>query len=336
MEFFLILISPTCVCISSFLVIYTIRFFDVVEKEPWQPIIIAFLLGIASALFTIFFLSIFPTLSVILYSVFEFSDSTYYNLSAIIEAPIFEEIFKLLALILSYKIFKKDFHTLTDFIIYACVVGAGFEFLENLIYLITSVFETDFIAAWSSQLVSRVISSGYMHSLFTCWSGLGLWILFKSKSTKIKAIFFIFISIGLHFVNNVTAVISGYSFLGSFLYEVSRSISLAGFLALIGFSLIRDFNLVNEFVFKIIETNSLNESEINSLKKLAQPLNTLFARSNWSWRISNSRKKTVIPREAYVSFSKFALSFSDEYAGKDKLKKKIYLDKAINSLTTIS
>ena len=99
---------------------------------------------------------------------------------------------------------------------------------------------------------------------------------------------------------------------------------------------IRDFNLVNEFVFKIIETNSLNESEINSLKKLAQPLNNLFARSNWSWRISNSRKKTIIPREAYVSFSKFALSFSDEYAGKDKLKKKIYLDKAINLLTTIS
>ena len=336
MEFFLILISPIFVSLSSLSVIYTIRFFDVVEKEPWKPIIIAFLLGIASAFFTLFFLSIFPTLSLILYSVFEFSDTTYYNLSAIIEAPIFEEIFKLLALILVYKIFKKDFHTLTDFIIYACIVGAGFEFLENLTYLITSVFETDYIAAWSSQLVSRVIESGYMHSLFTCWSGLGFWILVKSNSTKIKAIFFIFISIGLHFVNNFTAVISGYSFLGSFLYEVAKSISLAGFFALIGFSLIRDFNLVNEFVFKIIETNSLNESEVDSLKKLAQPVDNLFARSMWSWRISNRRKNTTIPRESYVLFSKFALSFSDEYAGKDTNKKKVYLDKAVNLLTTIS
>ena len=232
--------------------------------------------------------------------------------------------------------FKKDFHTLTDFVIYACVVGAGFEFLENLVYLISSLFEKDFFTAWSSQLVYRVVASGYAHSLFTSWSGLGLWILVKTNTTKIKGIFFISVSIALHFVNNFAAVLMSYSFLGNFLYVIARSFSLAGFLALIGFSLIRDFNLVNEFVFKIIETNSLNESEINSLKKLAKPVNNLFARSNWSWRISNRRKYTTIPRKAYVLFSKFALSFSDEYSGKDRLKKKIYLDKAVKLLTTIS
>ena len=56
----------------------------------------------------------------------------------------------------------------------------------------------------------------------------------------------------------------------------------------------------------------------------------------WSWRISNRRKHTTIPRESYVLFSKFALSFSDEYAGKDTNKKKVYLDKAVNLLNTIS
>ena len=87
--------------------------------------------------------------------------------------------------------FKKDFHTLTDFVIYACVVGAGFEFLENLVYLISSLFEKDFFTAWSSQLVYRVVASGYAHSLFTSWSGLGLWILVKTNTTKIKGIFFL-------------------------------------------------------------------------------------------------------------------------------------------------
>ena len=336
MEFFLILISPICVSVSSFFVIYIIRFFDVVEKEPWKPIIISFLLGISSALFTIFFLSIFPTLSFILSLIFEFSDETYNNFGAIIEAPILEEVFKLFALILVYSFFKKDFHTLTDFIIYSCIVAAGFEFLENLNYLIFSVFETDFFTQWSSQLVSRVIATGYGHPLYTSWSGFGLWILLKTNSTKIKAIFFVLISIALHFINNLAAVLSSYFFLGNFLYEVSFSITLASFLFLVGFSLIRDFNLVNDFVFKIIEIYTLNESEINSLKKLAKPVNNLFARSNWSWRLSNRRKNTTIPREAYVLFSKYALSYSDEYAGKDKLKKKIYLDKAVNLLTTIS
>ena len=109
---------------------------------------------------------------------------------------------------------------------------------------------------------------------------------------------------------------------------------MAGFLSIIGFALIRDVNLLNEFKFKIYN-NSLSELEISNLKKLANPITNIFARYKWSWRLYNKYEKTIIDRDSYNTFSRYALSFSNEYVGNDEDKKKVYLEKAVNLLAAI-
>ena len=344
MDFFLFL-SPICVCLSSFFVIYTIRFFDVVEKEPLKPILFAFILGIASAFLTGLLISYVPTPTLLVASFLDLGDVAYDNLYTFIDAPLIEELLKFTGLIVVYKFFKRDFHTLTDFIIYGCVVAAGFQFLENLEYLIGSVYEKDFVYSWNSQLSGRVITNGYMHLLWTSWSGVGLWVWERTNLKFSKPILFVLISILLHSLNNLAAVIGGlffdpnenlnsFYYLGEFLYPVIRSISLAGFLSIIGFALIRDINLLNEFEFKIYN-KSLSKLEISNLKILANPISNIFARYRWSWRLYNKYEKTTIDRETYNTFSKYALSFSDEYVGNDEARKKIYLEKAVNLLASI-
>ena len=106
-------------------------------------------------------------------------------------------------------------------------------------------------------------------------------------------------------------------------------------LSIIGFALIRDVNLLNEFEFKIYNNNSLSELEISNLKKLANPISNIFARYKWSWRLFNKYEKTVIDRESYNSFSRYALSFSNEYVGNDEDKKRVYLEKAVNLLASL-
>ena len=345
MEFFLFL-SPICVCLSSFFVIYTIRFFDIVEKEPLKPIIFAFIFGIASAFSTGILISYIPTPTFLLTVLLDLGEATYENLYTFIDAPLIEELLKFAGLILVYKFFKRDFHTLTDFIIYSCVVAAGFQFIENLQYLFGSVYEKDFVYSWNSMLSERVITNGYMHLLWTSWSGVGLWVWVRTNLKFPTTILFVFIAILLHSFNNLAAVISGlfynpnenlnsFYYIGEFLYPVIRSISLAGFLSIIVFALIRDVQFLNEFEFKIYNYNALSELEISNLKKLANPISNIFARYKWSWRLFNKYKKKIIAREFYNSFSKYALSFSNEYSGNNEEMKKVYLEKAVNLLGAI-
>lgn len=302
-------------------------------------------MGIASAFSTGILISFVPTPTLLLASLLDLGEEAYENLYTFIDAPLIEELLKFAGLIVVYKSFKRDFHTLTDFIIYGCVVAAGFQFLENLEYLIGSVYEKDFVYSWNAMLSGRVITNGYMHLLWTSWSGVGLWVWERTNLKFSKTILFVFISILLHSLNNLAAVIAGlfydpnenlnsFYYLGEFLYPVIRSISLAGFLSIIGFALIRDVNLLNEFKYKI-HNNSLSNLEIRNLKSLANPISNIFARYKWSWRLYNKYEKTIIDRESYNTFSRYALSFSDEYVGNDEDKKKVYLEKAINLLAAI-
>ena len=302
-------------------------------------------MGIASAFSTGLLISYFPTPSLLLASLLDLGEETYENLYTFIDAPLIEELLKFAGLIVVYKFFKRDFHTLTDFIVYGCVVAAGFQFLENLEYLIGSVYEKDFVYSWNSMLSGRVITNGYMHLLWTSWSGVGLWVWERTNLKFSKTILFVSISILLHSLNNLAAVISGlfydpnenlnsFYYFGEFLYPVIRSISLAGFLSIIGFAVIRDVNLLNEFKFKIYN-NSLSDLKISNLKKLANPISHIFARYKWSWRLYNKYEKTIIDRESYNTFSRYALSFSNEYVGNDEDKKKVYLEKAVNLIAAI-
>ena len=332
MELFIFLASPIFATLSSLSIIYSIRFLDAIEREPLKPIIAAFAWGIASAIAIL----IFP------FSIGNYIINTLdldLNLSevfgTIIDAPIKEEIYKFVGLFFVFKTFKKEFHSLTDFVVYSCLVAAGFQFIENIIYLWGTLgYENDITYYWNMQLTGRVIENGYMHVLFTAWSGVGLWFYKKSTKIKLNFLFFILIAIGLHFCNNLSSVfsssessnsIAAINYLGNISYAITRALSIALFITLIGFSVIRDINYLNFFIFEINDQNSLNNAQLQTLKLLSNPIHHLLAKYKWSWRFFNLHKSSPIRRDIFNIFSKYALTYSDEYSGKESDDKKIVL-----------
>ena len=332
MEDFIILVSPIFAIISSFFIVYTMRFLDVIEKEPLKTIFFAFVAGIISTFLTLILQTLFPTPATIISSLGNFSDSTFYNLQVVFDAPIIEEFSKLFCLFILFSFFKKEFHSLTDFIVYSCIVATGFQFVENLIYLFGTLNSENPIYDWTAIVNSRLITSGYMHLLWTGWSGLGLWILKQKNSKDYPSIFFFcLIAISLHALNNLASILEL-----PFLYDIIRSFSLAGFISLLGISIIRDVKIFNEFVKELYLLNSFNKEQILIIKELEDPIINIFAKYKWSWRIFNYYNKTSFSRNIYNNFSLYALSHSDDFSEGNPQIKKNYLTKAFNLISSIS
>ena len=153
MELFIFLASPIFATLSSLSIIYSIRFLDAIEREPLKPIIAAFAWGIASAIAIL----IFPfSIGNYIINILDLDPNLNEVFGTIIDAPIKEEIYKFIGLFFVFKTFKKEFHSLTDFVVYSCLVAAGFQFIENIIYLWGTLgYENDITYYWNMQLTGR-------------------------------------------------------------------------------------------------------------------------------------------------------------------------------------
>lgn len=126
---FLALITPLVALATSLTVIMAIRFLDVVEREPKRLIALALLLGAISTLPSI----VWQVLSAAAWQSFGAGEAIVNTITTVIDAPISEELFKGLALLVLILTQRRKLDSLTDFIIYACAVGIGFELVENIL-----------------------------------------------------------------------------------------------------------------------------------------------------------------------------------------------------------
>ena len=256
-------------------------------------------------------------------------------LSTVIDAPLNEELLKAIGLLIVYRCLRKEFDSLTDFVIYACFVAIGFQFLENLSYMSFALDSTDnAIEAWNDQLRYRVIYSGFMHLFWTSWSGVGLWLFVHGEKKFlprfIQLLGFVSLAIFLHLANNLAAVIP--NLFGGFLYEITRSITIALFISLIGLAVIKDISYLFRFSFRLLEDNRVSslKNHLSGIKQLSNPIYQLLARYPWSWRVSSLGRRALYSRKQYQEFSKYALAFSKLNRVKDhsSTSKEMLIDKA--------
>jgi RsiW-degrading membrane proteinase PrsW (M82 family) len=183
---------------------------DRYEKEPWYLIVAAFLWGAFVA--TIF--------SLIAQLVVQFAiNALVANPEALtptlfqssVWAPFTEELSKGAAVILLALVFRREFDSLTDGILYGAMVGFGFEAVENVLYLTGAGLEN----GWGALLVLfflRGIIFGLNHAFFTSLTGAGVAAARLSRSPLMRwlaplaglaaAMFF-------HGVHNVGATLAG-------------------------------------------------------------------------------------------------------------------------------
>ncbi|GGH46537.1 PrsW family intramembrane metalloprotease [Microbacterium album] len=92
---------------------------------------------------------------------------------AVVQAPIVEEVFKGLGLLLIFWMGRRAFDGPVDGVVYGAMVGAGFAFTENIQYFAIAVIEGG-AAQLGFTFVLRGILSPFCHAMFTGLTGFAL------------------------------------------------------------------------------------------------------------------------------------------------------------------
>lgn len=94
-------------------------------------------------------------------------------LSSVVTAPVVEEAVKGLFLLILLAVRRREFDGIVDGIVYAGLVGVGFAFTENILYLATAFAEGGFHGG-IVMFGLRCVLSPFAHPLFTAMTGLAI------------------------------------------------------------------------------------------------------------------------------------------------------------------
>ena len=137
-------------------------------------------------------------------------------LGIVLGAPVFEELFKGLFLILLLWFRRREFDGLVDGIVYAGLVGVGFAFTENILYL-SSAFASEGVSGGIQLFIIRCVLSPFAHPIFTGMIGIAVGIAARTTRTWLRVILpcigYLF-AVCLHALWNGSAALATFSFWG--------------------------------------------------------------------------------------------------------------------------
>ncbi len=262
-------------------VLPTFLWLDRYESEPARFLIFGFAWGALCAAVGALFLNTFFSIIVSLAGV-ENPDT----LSAVLSAPFVEEGLKGLGILLIILLRRHQFDGVVDGIVYAGVIGSGFAFSENILYL--GRIYTDYGQEGINYLfILRCVMGPFAHPLFTACTGIGLGIavsLMRSTGTKILAgLGGYACAILLHGAWNLSA--STGNFLGLY-FGVQVPIFLL-FVVLIIWLRHREGRLIRQYLSQYADAGWLSHQEVAMLASLSA------RRQARSWAKQNGGKPAL-------------------------------------------
>lgn len=109
-------------------------------------------------------------------------------LTAVVSAPIFEELSKGLGLVILLVAFRKYFDDILDGIVFGGVIALGFAAVENILYYGRALNAGGFVALFLIFILRGVLSP-FAHASFTAMTGIGCGIARETHSTVAKLLF---------------------------------------------------------------------------------------------------------------------------------------------------
>ena len=192
--------------IPALLYAWLLYWLDRYEKEPrlllggvfvWGAIVAA---GFAYLLNTVFGIGIFILTN---------SEGATDIATGSLSAPLVEEGLKALAVLMVFIIFRKEFDSVLDGIIYAGITALGFAATENAFYLYDRGFlESGWEGLWTLFFL-RVVFGAWNHPFYTSFTGIGLAAARLNRSNWIKylaPICGLVLSVFAHFLHNTLAI----------------------------------------------------------------------------------------------------------------------------------
>ncbi|GAA3612359.1 PrsW family intramembrane metalloprotease [Marihabitans asiaticum] len=238
---------------------------DRFEAEPWRYLLTAFLWGALAATLPSL---VFNTAAMVIVS--SSVDATSAEaFSAVVVAPVVEETFKGLFLLVMLWFRRHEFNGLADGVTYAGICAAGFAFTENILYLARAYTEIG-SDAFVATFVLRGIISPFCHPMFTAMTGIGVGMAASSRSTGVKVVApFVgwCAAVLLHALWNLSAVSGPYSFL------LAYGVGMLLFFAFIGFIIwarAREGRIIGQFLVPYVQTGWLAPGEVSMLSSMSQ------------------------------------------------------------------
>jgi len=171
--------------VPMFLFAAFVNWLDRYEKEPKLLLGAAFLWGVVIAGGGAFILN--TAFGIGIYVLTGSEGAAEVGTTSIV-APIIEEGLKGLAVLVVFFMFRTEFDSILDGVVYAGITAMGFAAIENVLYIYRNGFlESGWEGFWTLVFI-RVLLVGWMHPFFTAFTGIGLAIARISPNTLVKII----------------------------------------------------------------------------------------------------------------------------------------------------
>jgi RsiW-degrading membrane proteinase PrsW (M82 family) len=162
-----------------------VNWLDRYEKEPKLLLGAAFVWGVVIAGGGAFILN--TAFGIGIYALTGSEGAAEFGTTSIV-APIIEEGLKGLAVLIVFLMFRSEFDSVLDGVVYAAITAMGFAAVENVLYIYRNGYlESGWEGLWT-LVVIRVILVGWMHPFFTAFTGIGLAIARMSRNVLVKII----------------------------------------------------------------------------------------------------------------------------------------------------
>jgi RsiW-degrading membrane proteinase PrsW (M82 family) len=229
-NFMALLVAVPLAFIPAFFFSWFIYWLDRYEKEPRWLLFMAFFWGgfvaIIGALIGSLILDVGITAVL--------RDETLAEIaSGSITAPFVEEFWKGLAILVIVLIFRREFDSILDGIVYGAIAGLGFAATENVLYFMGQYMD----AGWGGMLSNFALRVGIFawgHPFYTAFTGIGFAVARTNRNTLVKIIAPIagyFLAVFAHsFHNSALVFVSG---LGSLVLVIL--VEWAGWIIFLGF-----------------------------------------------------------------------------------------------------
>lgn len=256
------------------LYVVLVLWIDRYEAEPLWMLATSFFWG---ALIATFFAFLLNTTSQEIAHALTRNASVGEAFSAVISAPIVEEIGKAVILFIFFFWKKEEFDGVVDGIVYASMAALGFAMTENVLYYGKAAAEGGG-GALTLTIIIRGFFAPFSHPLFTSLTGIGLGLARQSSNIAVKAItpvVGLLMAIFMHSIWNGSAVFGGG---GIFLltYVIVMVPAFLIVLIVISLALRREGQVVRDFLVIDLQRGFLTQEEYKQLGSILGRMGSSF------------------------------------------------------------
>lgn len=206
-----------------------------------------------------------------------------------IVAPIIEEALKGLAVLVVFFLFRKEFDSILDGIVYGSIAAMGFAAIENVLYIYRNGYQDNGWEGFWFLVFIRVFLVGWMHPFFTAFTGIGLAIARTSRNMLVKIIAVpagYTVAVMLHaFHNTFSSVIGGGG--GFFLGILADYIGYAFMLGFIIWIITRERNILKKHLVEEVTNGAISQNQYNSAISFFQTGSHFSALTSGSFRATS-------------------------------------------------